>query len=149
MLVHSKRKAQIKVQIKALLFNKALTKVLAEYFNYNNIFLAENVVKLQKKTEINEHIIKLEEGKQPLFGPIYSLGPVELETLKIYIKTNLASDFIRLSKSSTKAPIFFDRKPNRNLHLCVNYWDLNNLTIKNQYLLLLIGELFNQLGQAK
>ena len=43
---------------------------------------------------MNEHAIKLEEGKQPLFGPIYSLGPVKLETLKTYIDINLANGFI-------------------------------------------------------
>ena len=42
---------------------------------------------------MNEHVIELEEGKQPPFGPIYRLGPVELETLKTYIKTNLANGF--------------------------------------------------------
>ena len=43
---------------------------------------------------MNDHAIKLKEDKQPLFSPIYSLKPVELETLKIYIKINLANDFI-------------------------------------------------------
>ena len=98
---------------------------------------------------MNEHAIELEEGKQPPFGPIYSLGPVELETLKTYIETNLANGFIRLSKSLAGAPILFDRKPDRSLRLCVDYQDLNNITIKNQYLLPLIGESLDQLGRAK
>ena len=38
---------------------------------------------------MNEHAIELVEGKQPPYGPIYSLGPVKLETLKTYIKTRL------------------------------------------------------------
>ena len=46
----------------------------------------ENLAELLENTEMNEHAIKLEKGKQPLFDPIYSLGSVELETLKIYIK---------------------------------------------------------------
>ena len=100
----------------------------------------ENAAKLSENTGINEHAIKLEEGKQPLFRPIYSLGPVELETLKIYIKTNLANSFIRPSKSPAGTLIFFDRKPNRSLRLCVDYWGLNNITIKNRYPLPLIGE---------
>ena len=40
------------------------------------------------------HAIELEKGKQPSFGLIYSLRPVELEILKTYIKTNLANSFI-------------------------------------------------------
>ena len=89
---------------------------------------------------MNEHVIKLEEDQQPLFGPIYSLGPIELETLKTYIETNLANSFIQHSKSPVRASIFFDRKPDRSLHLYVDYRGLNNITIKNRYPLPLIGE---------
>ena len=74
---------------------------------------------------------------------------MELETLKAYIKTNLANRFIRLSKSPANAPILFDKKSDDSLRLYVNYQDLNNLTIKNRYLLLLIGELLNRLGRAR
>ena len=115
------RKAQIKsqiralsraqggVQVRALIFDEAPIEVLVEYSDYNNIFLAENVVKLPKNTGIKEHAIKLEEGKQLLFRPIYSLGPVELETLKTYIKTNLANGFIRPFKSLAEVLILLVR----------------------------------------
>ena len=145
MPVHSEKQAQVG----ALLFDKAPTKVLAEYFDYSNVFSAENAAELPENTGINEHAIELEEGKQPPFGPIYSLGPVELETLKTYIKTNLANGFIRPFKSPAGAPIFFDNKPNGSLRLCVNYWGLNNITIKNRYPLPLIGESLDRLGRAK
>ena len=111
--------------------------------------MAENAVELLENTEINEHAIKLEEDKQPPFGPIYSLGPVELETLKTYIKINLANGFIRPSKSPAGAPILFDRKPDGSLHLCVDYRGFNNITIKNRYPLPLIGESLDRLGRAK
>ena len=93
----------------------------------------EYVAKLPENTGIKKHAIKLEEGKQQLFGPIYSLRLVKLETLKTYIKTNLANNFIRPSKSPAGASILLDRKLDGSLRLCVNYWGLNNLTIKNQY----------------
>ena len=158
MLVHSERQAQIEAeahidakgqsgaQVGALIFNKAPTGVPAEYSDYSNVFSAENTAELPENTGINEHAIELEEGKQPLFGPIYSLGPIELETLKTYIETNLANGFIRPSKSPAKAPILFDQKPNGSLRLCVDYRGLNNITIKNQYPLPLIGELLDWLG---
>ena len=98
---------------------------------------------------MNEHAIKIEQGKQPLFGPIYSLGLVELETLKTYIKTNLANGFIRYFKSLMRASILFDRKPDRSFRLCVNYRGLNNIIIKNRYLLPLIGELLDRLDQTR
>ena len=149
MLVYSKKQAQIKAQVEVLLFNKALTKVPAEYSDYSNIFSTEYVVELPENIGINEHTIKLEESKQPFFKPIYSLGLVELEILKIYIKTNLANGFIKSSKSPAEAPILFNRKPDGSLRLCIDYWSLNNLTIKNQYLLFLIGKSLNQLGRVK
>ena len=98
---------------------------------------------------MNEHAIELEEGKQPPFGPIYSLRPVELEILKTYIKTNLANGFIRPSKSPTGALILLNKKPDRSLRLCMDYRGLNNITIKNQYLLPLIGKSLDRLGRAR
>ena len=59
MPVHSKRQAQVG----ALLFDKAPTKVPAKYSDYSNVFLVENAAELPENTEINEHAIKLEEGK--------------------------------------------------------------------------------------
>ena len=106
--VHSKKQAQIGT----LLFDEALTKVPAKYSDYSNVFSVENAVKPPENTEMNEYAIELEKGKQPPFGPIYSLELVELETLKTYIKTNLANGFIQPSKSPAGAFILFDRKPN-------------------------------------
>ncbi len=106
-------------------------------------------MELPKNTSLNEHAIKLVEEKQPPYGPIYALSPVELETLKTYIETYLKTGFIRPFKSSTSAPIFFDKKPDGSLRLCVDYQGLNNLIIKNWYPLLLIGEALDRLGRAK
>ena len=153
MVVNPGKKAQIEAQsgaqVGALLFDEAPTEVSAEYSDYSDIFLAENAAELPENTGTNKYAIKLEEGKQPPFGPIYSLGSIKLETLKTYIETNLVNRFIHPSKSPAGAPIFFDRKPDRSLLFCVNYWGFNNITIKNQYPLPLIGESLDWLGRAK
>ena len=49
---------------------------------------------LLKHTELNEHVINVEDGKQLSYRLIYSLGLVELETLKTYIETHLKTGFI-------------------------------------------------------
>ena len=156
--VHSERQAQIKAeayidaqgqsgaQDGALIFKEAPTEVPAKYSNYSNIFSAENAAELPENTEMNEHAIKLEKGKQLPFGPIYSLEPVELETLRTYIETNLANGLIRSSKSPVRALILFDKKLDGSFRLCVDYRGLNNITIKNQYPLPLIGKSLNRLG---
>ena len=59
MLVHLKKQAQIEV----LLFNKPFTFILAKYFDYKDIFLIENIIKLSKYIKINNHAIKLKEDK--------------------------------------------------------------------------------------
>ena len=100
-------------------------------------------------TGINKLAIELVEGKLPPYGPIYSLGPVELETLKAYIKTYLMTGFIRPSKSPVGSPIFFDKNADGSLYLCIDYRGLNNLIIKNRYPLSLIGKSLDWLGLAK
>ena len=74
---------------------------------------------------------------------------MELETLKIYIKTYLKTGFIWPSKSPAGALILFNKKSDGSLWLCVNYQGLNNLTIKNRYLLPLIERALDWLGKAK
>ena len=74
---------------------------------------------------------------------------MELKTLKTYIDTHLKTGFIQPSKSPASAPILFDKKPDSSFWLCVNYQGLNNLTIKNQYPLPLIGEALDRLSRAK
>ena len=133
----------------ALQQDKALTKIPLEYADYADVFSSDLAMELPENTGINEHAIELVEGKQPPYGPIYSLGPVELETLKAYIETHLKTGFIRPSKSPAGAPILFDKKPDGSLRLCVDYRGLNNLTIKNRYPLPLIGESLDRLGRAK
>ena len=123
--------------------------ILTEYSDFSNVFSSDSAVELLEYTEINNYPINLLDNKQLFYGPIYILGPVELETLKTYIKANLANGFIRPSKSSSGTPILFVRKKNGNLRLCVNYQGLNNLTIKNCYPLPLIGESLNRLGRIK
>lgn len=66
-----------------------------------------------------------------------------------YIDKHLVNQFIWSFKSSTRAPILFVQKSSGSLHLCVDYWGLNNITIKNQYPLLLINKLLNWLSKTK
>ena len=117
------------IQIASLLTKKV--KIPDKYLDFTNVFSEKKVLVLSEHTELNKYTINLENDKQPPYRPIYSLGPVELETLKTYIKTHLKTRFIWPSKSPANTPILFDKKPDGNLCLCVDYWDLNNFTIKN------------------
>ena len=133
----------------ALQQDKAPIKIPSEYIDYTNVFSLDLAMQLPENTSINKHAIELIEGKEPLYKPIYSLGPVELETLKAYIEIYFKTGFIWPSKSLIDAPIFFDKKPDRSLRLCIDYQELNNLTIKNRYPLPLIGDSLDWLVGAK
>ena len=143
MAIHPARKTQI-----ALLVAEEV-KIPIKYSDFLDVFLKEKASILPEATKINQHAIKLQKSQQPPYEPIYNLGPLELETLKTYIETNLANNFIWPSKSTAGAPILFVGKPDGSLRLCVDYRGFNNLTIKNRYPLPLIGESLDRLGRAK
>ncbi len=125
--VHPSRKAQI-VHLKA---DEAPTEVLSKYANFVDVFSPKLAAELPEHTGINDHVIKLVDDRQSLYGYIYSFEPMELEKLKAYIENNLVSGFIRPSKSAARVPILFNKKPDCSLRLYVDYQGLNNLTIKN------------------
>jgi hypothetical protein len=93
--------------------------------------------------------IQLQEGREPPFGPIYSLSPNELEECRTYIEEMLGKGFIQHSKSPAGAPIMFVKKKDGSLRLCVDYRGLNQVTIKNRYPLPLTHELIDRLKGAK
>eukprot|EP00253_Pinus_taeda_P024320 PITA_24320 len=57
----------------------------------------------------------------------------------------LDKGYVRLSVSPWGAPVLFVKKKDGTLHLCIDYKNLNKVTIKNKYLLSRIDDLFNQL----
>ena len=76
----------------ALILSK---KVIVLAKDFADSFSEESANVLPEQTKVNKHTIQLKVGKQQPYGPIFSLGLVEFETLKIYIKSNLANGFIR------------------------------------------------------
>lgn len=73
------------VQVVALQWDKTSTKISSKYLDYADIFSVDWAIELPKNTKIHEHAIKLIDCKQLLYELINSLGPTELEILKIYI----------------------------------------------------------------
>lgn len=55
--------------------------ILIEYLDFTSFFSSNYMAKLLKYAEITNYPINLEEGKQPPYGSIYSLGLVKLKTL--------------------------------------------------------------------
>ncbi len=69
------------------------------------------------------------------------MNSAKLNIIKRYIKKNLKKRFIKLSDILFISSILLIWKLNKELQFCVNYWDLNVLIKKNEYLILEINEM--------
>ena len=76
------------------------------------------------------------------------MDPVELKELKLQVQELLEKGFICPSVSPWGAPVLFVKKKDGTLRLCVDYRQLNKMTVKNKYLLPRIDDLFDQLKGA-
>ncbi|CAA0816896.1 Uncharacterized mitochondrial protein AtMg00860, partial [Striga hermonthica] len=95
-----------------------------------------------------EFSINLIPGAGPVSKAPYRMAPKELQELKVQIQELLRLGFIRPSVSPWGAPVLFVKKKDGSIHMCIDYRDLNRLTIKNKYLLPRIDDLFDQLRGA-
>ena len=102
---------------------------------------------LPPKREI-DFSIDLIPGTTPIAKAAYRMSPTENQELKRQIKEMEDQGFIRLSKSPWGAPVLFVKKNDGTLRLCVDYRELNKVTIKNKYPLPRIDDLFDQLQGA-
>ena len=78
----------------------------------------------------------------------YRMAPLELKELKLQFQELLEKGFIQPSVSPWGAPVLFVKKKDGTLRLCIDYRQLNKLTLKNKYPLPKIDDLFNQLKGA-
>ena len=76
------------------------------------------------------------------------MAPMELRELKLQLQELLEKGFICPSVSPWGAPMLFVKKKDGTLRLCVDYRQLNKMTVKNKYLLPRIDDLFDQLKGA-
>ena len=79
----------------------------------------------------------------------HRMAPVELQELRVQLKELLDKGFIRSSTSPWGAPVLFAKKKDKTLRLCIDYRQLNKVTIKNRYPLPRIDDLFDQLREAR
>ena len=79
----------------------------------------------------------------------HRMAPVELQELRVQLQDLLDKGFIRTSTSPWGAPVLFAKKKDKNLRLCIDYRQLNSVTIKNRYPLPRIDDLFDQLRGAR
>ncbi|GJR38616.1 putative nucleotidyltransferase, ribonuclease H [Tanacetum coccineum] len=96
-----------------------------------------------------EFTIELIPGAQPISKAPYRMAPVELKELKDQLQELLERGFIRPSVSPWGAPVLFVKKKDGSMRLCIDYRELNRITVRNKYPLPRIDDLFDQLQGAK
>ena len=94
---------------------------LPEYYHdFADVFSKSKAGKLAEHRPYDLKIT-LDEGTVVPFGPIYSLSQEELAALHKFIDKNLATGFIRPSRSPCGAPVLFIQKKDGSLPLCVDF----------------------------
>ena len=93
--------------------------------------------------------IELHPGTSPISMTPHRMAPVELQELRVQLHELLDKGFIRPSTSPWGAPVLFGKKKGKTLPLCIDYRQLNMVTIKNRYPLSRIDDLFDQLRGAR
>ena len=124
-----------------------LVKLLSEYYEFASLFSREDSDKLPSHRPY-DHTIHLIPDKELFKESLYNMSHDELQVLQKYLKDYLSKGFIHVSSSSATFSVIFIKKPGGELCLCVNYCGLNNLTVKNQYLLPLIWETLNLIASS-
>ena len=119
-----------------------LSNVPSEYHEFADVFS-------KTKTEIlpphypYDLKINLEEGAQPLVGPIYSLSASKQEALKEFIEENLNTGFIQPTSSPHGVLVLFVKKKDGSLCFCIDFCGLNHISKKDRYPLPLISDLLD------
>ncbi|GJY71770.1 putative reverse transcriptase domain-containing protein [Tanacetum coccineum] len=84
-------------------------------------------------------------GAAPVAWAPYRLAPAEMKELLEQLQELSDKGFIRPSSSPWGAPVLFVKKKDGSFRMCINYQELNKLTVKNRYPLPRIDDLFDQL----
>ncbi|GJZ34257.1 retrovirus-related pol polyprotein from transposon 17.6 [Tanacetum coccineum] len=84
-------------------------------------------------------------GAAPVARAPYRLAPLEMQELSDKLQELADQGFIRPSTSPWGAPVLFVEKKDGSFRMCINYRELNKLTVKNRYPLPRIEDLFDQL----
>ncbi|KAL0551449.1 hypothetical protein IC582_010537 [Cucumis melo] len=114
--------------------------------DYPDVF-PEELPGLPPQREV-EFAIELEPGTVPISRAPYRMALAELKELKVQLQELLDKGFIRPSVSPWGAPVLFVKKKDGSMRLCIDYRELNKVTVKNRYPLPRIDDLFDQLQGA-
>ena len=110
---------------------------------FPNVFLEELPgVPPEREVDLSSEVVQ---GTTPISRAPYRMAPTKLKELKTQLQELLDKVFIRPSVSPWGTPVLFVKKNDGTLRMCIDYRQINKVTIKNKYQLLRIENLFAQL----
>jgi len=95
------------------------------------------------------HVIDLKEMFKPKKERIYPLSKNEREEVQNFMEDQLRKRYIKPLKFPQMSPVFFVSKKNEGKRMVIDYRNLNNQIVKNNYLLLLITDLIDNIGSKQ
>jgi len=99
--------------------------------------------------KIWDHAIDLKEIFKSRKGRIYLLSKMKRKEVQKFMEDQLRKGYIRPSKSPQTSPVFFVDKKNKSKQIVIDYCNLNDQIVKNNYLLPLITDLIDNMGSKK
>ena len=96
-----------------------------------------------------DHAIDLHNNFKASKARVYSLSRNKKEEVQKFVDEHLKKGYIRPSKSPQTSPVFFVGKKDGGKHMVMDYHRLNKQTVKNNYLLPLIMDLIDSMGNKR
>jgi len=122
--------------------------VLKKFLKWKRVF-GKVESKRMPKRKVWNHAIDLKETFKLRKGRIYPLSKNEREEVQNFVEDQLRKGYIRPLKSPQTSPVFFVGKKDGSKRMVMDYRNLNDQTIKNNYLLSLITELIDNMESKK
>nr|GEV53401.1 ribonuclease H-like domain-containing protein [Tanacetum cinerariifolium] len=145
--VHRERPEGNMKQLKTMKVNELELKDIPVVCDFPVVFPEDlSTLRLSHKVEFRIDLIP---GAMPVAKSPYRLEPTKIQELSIQLKDLQEKGFIRNSSSPWRAPVLFVKNKGGSFRMCIDYRELNKLTIKNRYPLPRIDDPFDQLQGSR
>lgn len=118
-----------------------------ELKEFEDVFNVRSADELPPHRESDLEIKLKDSSSEPPDSRLFRLAEPEMRLLEDYVDSMLQKGFIRPSSSSSAAGVFFVKKKDGGLRLCVDYRELNAITVKNRFPIPLIDQILDSLGE--
>nr|GEV84101.1 putative reverse transcriptase domain-containing protein [Tanacetum cinerariifolium] len=141
--VHGERPERNQKQLKTMNVNEPKLEDIPVVRDFPGVFL-EDLLGLPSSHEVEFHIDLIPRSVLVAKSP-YCLAPTKMQELSNQLKELQDKGFIRPSSPPWGAPLLFVKKKDGSFRMCIDYQELNKLTIKNRYPIPKIDDFFDEL----